>query len=289
MISSDKAVRPTNVMGVTKRISELLINSLQNGDTKFVSVRFGNVLGSNGSVIPIFKQQIAAGGPVKVTHPEMRRYFMTISEAVQLVLQASTMSRGGELFVLDMGEPVKILDLATNLILLSGMRPGKDIQIEFTGTRPGEKMSEELHTLEERTVPTYHEKIKIFVDRIAPREEMLRRIQQLSKICTARDPHRLLLELKSLVPEYTPSAQVLEACANQTRETGDLLRLAQSIELAGGLHVKVAGRDGEAVAAMSGGGEHRSLNGVEASSLQLYCSNPTSIGGRTSPSRAIHT
>jgi FlaA1/EpsC-like NDP-sugar epimerase len=147
MISSDKAVRPTNIMGTTKRIAELVLLALQNGRTKYVAVRFGNVLGSNGSVIPIFKKQIAAGGPITVTHPEMRRFFMTIPEACQLVLQASAIGKGGQICVLDMGQPVKIVDLARNLILLSGLKPDEDIKIEFTGMRPGEKLYEELSTL----------------------------------------------------------------------------------------------------------------------------------------------
>jgi FlaA1/EpsC-like NDP-sugar epimerase len=210
MISSDKAVRPTNVMGATKRVAELLIRSLQNRGTQFVSVRFGNVLGSQGSVVPSFKKQIAAGGPVTVTHPDMCRYFMTIPEAVQLVLQASTMGNGGEIFVLDMGEPVKIVDLARNLILLSGLRPDIDIPIKFTGIRPGEKLYEELSTYEEHTLPTCHQKIKIFAGSgIA--EHMTSRVNALRKLCEARDRRGLILELKDIVPEYTPSTEVLPA------------------------------------------------------------------------------
>jgi FlaA1/EpsC-like NDP-sugar epimerase len=208
MISSDKAVCPTNVMGVTKRVAELLIRSLQNRGTQFISVRFGNVLGSQGSVVPSFKKQIAAGGPVTVTHPDMRRYFMTIPEAVQLVLQASTMGNGGEIFVLDMGEPVKIVDLARNLILLSGLQPDIDIQIQFTGIRPGEKLYEELSTYEEHTLPTCHEKIKIFAGN-GMAERMTSRVKALRDLCEKRDHRGLILELRDIVPEYTPSAEVL--------------------------------------------------------------------------------
>ena len=209
MISSDKAVRPTNIMGATKRVAELLILELQNGGTSFVSVRFGNVLGSNGSVIPIFKQQIAAGGPVTVTHPEMRRYFMTIPEASQLVLQASTMGRGGEIFVLDLGAPVKIVDLARNLILLSGLRPDEDIRIEFTGVRPGEKLYEEFNSMEEETLPTRCEKIKIFTGNGLPSTGMERYLEALRDICARRDVPELVLTLKELIPDYNPSAQLL--------------------------------------------------------------------------------
>lgn len=209
MISSDKAVRPTNVMGATKRLAELVIRSLQNGSVKFVSVRFGNVLGSNGSVVPIFKRQIASGGPVTVTHPEMRRYFMTIPEACQLVLQSSTMGHGGEIFVLDMGEPVRIVDLARNLILLSGLRPDHDIKIEFTGIRPGEKLYEELSALGEDTLPTYHEKIKIFAGATVPWPEMEARLEDLRAACADRSLESLVLTMKDLVPEYNPSSDLL--------------------------------------------------------------------------------
>jgi FlaA1/EpsC-like NDP-sugar epimerase len=209
MISSDKAVRPTNVMGATKRVAELLLLALQNGRTRYVAVRFGNVLGSNGSVIPLFKKQIAAGGPVTVTHPGMRRYFMTIPEASQLVLQASTMGHGGEIFVLDMGAPVKIVDLARNLILLSGLRPDDDIKIEFTGVRPGEKLYEELNSMEEDTLPTPYEKIKIFTGNGLPSAAMEPYLESLRHICERRDAPGLVLTLKDLIPDYNPSAQLL--------------------------------------------------------------------------------
>ena len=210
LISSDKAVRPTNVMGATKRIAELILLALQNGRTKYVAVRFGNVLGSNGSVIPIFKKQIAAGGPVTVTHPEMRRFFMTIPEACQLVLQALAIGKGGQICVLDMGQPVKIVDLARHLILLSGLRPEEDIEIEFTGMRPGEKLSEELSTLLEDTVPSMHDKIRIFVGEGFPKEDMRIWLEALHDICAARDMGRLVVALKELVPDYSPSVHLLK-------------------------------------------------------------------------------
>lgn len=214
MISSDKAVRPTNVMGVTKRIAELVLLGLQNGCTKYVAVRFGNVLGSNGSVIPIFKRQIAAGGPITVTHPEMRRFFMTIPEASQLVLQASAIAEGGQICVLDMGQPVKIVDLAKNLILLSGLKPGEDIKISFTGMRPGEKLYEELSTLLEETLPTRHEKIRIFVGGGMPEADIQEWLDSLHEICAARDTGRLVVALKEIVLDYSPSAHLLKRAIN---------------------------------------------------------------------------
>ncbi len=210
MISSDKAVRPTNVMGATKRIAEMILGSLQNGGTQYIAVRFGNVLGSNGSVIPIFKKQIEAGGPITVTHPEMRRFFMTIPEACQLVLQAAAIGEGGQICVLDMGQPVKIVDLARNLILLSGLKPDEDIKIEFTGMRPGEKLYEELSSLLEDTVPTVHEKVRIFVGSGLPEGDLASWLGSLRDICASRDLGRLVVVLKEMVLDYSPSADLLK-------------------------------------------------------------------------------
>jgi FlaA1/EpsC-like NDP-sugar epimerase len=210
MISSDKAVRPTNIMGATKRVAELLLLALQNGRTRYVAVRFGNVLGSNGSVIPIFKKQIAAGGPVTVTHPDMRRFFMTIPEACQLVLQAAAIGEGGQICVLDMGEPVKIVDLARNLILLSGLRPEQDIKIVFTGMRPGEKLYEELTTMLEDTVPTPHDKIRIFVGNDLSGGDILAWLDCLRQTCKTRDAGGLVIALKEMVLDYSPSADLLK-------------------------------------------------------------------------------
>ncbi len=207
MISSDKAVRPTNIMGATKRVAELLISAMQNDSTNFVSVRFGNVLGSNGSVVPLFKEQIAAGGPVTVTDPNMERYFMTIPEASQLVLQASSMGNGGEIFVLDMGAPVRIMDLARNLIRLSGFQPDHDIRIEVTGIRPGEKIREELSTLEENTLPTRHPKIKIFKSPQTA-HPIMRHLDALQDLCDSRNVVGIVERLKRIVPEYRPSSFV---------------------------------------------------------------------------------
>lgn len=210
MISSDKAVRPTNIMGASKRVAELLLLALQDGRTKYVAVRFGNVLGSNGSVIPIFKKQIAMGGPITVTHPEMRRFFMTIPEACQLVLQAAVIGQGGQICVLDMGEPVKIVDLARKLILLSGFRPGEDIKIDFTGVRPGEKLFEEVSTMLEDTAPTVHEKIRIFTGNPVQEGDPLAWLDILRAACESRDTGRLILGLKEIVLDYSPSTFLLK-------------------------------------------------------------------------------
>jgi FlaA1/EpsC-like NDP-sugar epimerase len=211
MISSDKAVNPTNVMGLTKRVAELVVSSRpifhHISATRFVSVRFGNVLGSNGSVVPIFRAQIASGGPVTITHPDMRRYFMTIPEAVQLVLQASTMGKGSEVFVLDMGEPVRILDLARNMIRLSGHEPDVDIPIRFVGLRPGEKLFEELSTASDQVRPTCHEKIMIFCGPNLQYVAMQHWITELQELLAQRNDMGVLMHMMQIVPEYQPSGK----------------------------------------------------------------------------------
>ena len=207
LVSSDKAVRSTNVMGATKRVAELICSA---AGPKFRAVRFGNVLGSNGSVIPLFKKQIASGGPVTVTHPEIRRFFMTIPEAAELVLQAAAMGQGGETFVLDMGDPVRIQDLARNLILLSGLKPDVDIRIEFSGIRPGEKLYEELSGIDEDTVPTTHSKIRIFTGRSPSPETISRHLEDLRRSTEARDAAGVVLVLKELAPDYNPSGYLLK-------------------------------------------------------------------------------
>ena len=209
MISSDKAVNPTNIMGLTKRVSELVVSSMpssgSNGPVRFVAVRFGNVLGSNGSVVPLFRAQIANGGPVTVTHPEMRRYFMTIPEAVQLVLQASVMGKGSEIFVLDMGEPVRILDLARNMIRLSGHEPDVDIPIRFLGLRPGEKLYEELAAASDQIRPTCHEKIMIFCGPQLQYDKMEIWMRRLKQLLRRRNELEILLHIQQIVPEFRPS------------------------------------------------------------------------------------
>ena len=203
MISTDKAVNPTSLMGSSKRIAEMYIQDLnKTSKTHFVTVRFGNVLGSNGSVVPIFKKQIAQGGPVTVTHPEMKRYFMTIPEASQLVLQAATMGKGGEIFVLDMGEPVKIVDLARELIILSGFKPGEDIEIAYTGKRPGEKLFEELSIKGEDMQNTRHPKIGIWKNIPMDRQRLHAGINELVEIAQNQNHSDIISKVKNLVPEY---------------------------------------------------------------------------------------
>ncbi len=208
LISSDKAVNPTSVMGVTKRIAELMTKSLPCAPARTIAVRFGNVLRSNGSVVPLFEKQIAAGGPVTVTHPEMRRYFMTIAEASQLVLQVSAMSAGREIFGLEMGEPLKIVDLANELIRLAGFCPGEDIQIEFSGIRRGEKLFEELIAADEEALPTSHGKIKLISGSHDYLPDADCHLQHLREFCRTRDSAGLLREIRQLVPEYNPGPRV---------------------------------------------------------------------------------
>jgi FlaA1/EpsC-like NDP-sugar epimerase len=207
MISSDKAVNPICVMGATKRVCERIVSACWpgTGNTKCASVRFGNVLGSNGSVVPIFQAQIAAGGPIKVTHPDARRYFMTISEAVSLVLQASTKSDGSEIFVLDMGEPVRILDLAENMIRLAGKIPYEDIDIEFTGLRPGEKVIEQLSRDGEGLMATATEKMHVIHERPLAWDRVDRWIGELNELIAGREEAAIVEHLQTLVPEYKPA------------------------------------------------------------------------------------
>lgn len=208
MISTDKAVNPTNVMGASKRAAEIYVQSLaRRSRTTFVTVRFGNVLGSNGSVVPIFQEQIRKGGPVTVTHPEVTRFFMTIPEASQLVLQASSMGRGGEIFLLNMGEPVKIVKLAEELIRLSGLRPYEDIDIVFTGLRPGEKMYEELLLSGEGIVPTEHEMIMVARSESCDAEELGRKLEVLFAAARALDLQNIRSLLQGVVPEFIPPAE----------------------------------------------------------------------------------
>ena len=218
MVSTDKAVNPTNIMGCSKRLAEIYVQSLSlairkgevKGKTKFITTRFGNVLGSNGSVIPRFKEQIKNGGPVTVTHPEIIRFFMTIPEACRLVLEAGTMGNGGEIFVFDMGEPVKIADLARHMIELSGFRPDKDIKIEYTGLRPGEKLYEEVLSDKENTKETPHPKINVANVREYSYAEVAPQIDLLSQLSTDVKIKEMVIEMKSIVPEFISKNSTFE-------------------------------------------------------------------------------
>ncbi|KMQ71123.1 polysaccharide biosynthesis protein [Chryseobacterium koreense] len=213
MISTDKAVNPTNVMGASKRVAELFVQALQNTEgntTKFITTRFGNVLGSNGSVIPHFKKQIEAGGPITITHPDIVRYFMTIPEACDLVLQAGTMGNGGEIFVFDMGEPVKIQDLATRMIKLSGLEPHSDIKIIYTGLRPGEKLYEELLSDDAKTMPTPNEKIMVSKDPIMDFEEIDHYTRGITRASLRREKIEVVQLLKNIVPEFKSNNSIYE-------------------------------------------------------------------------------
>lgn len=213
MVSTDKAVNPTNVMGASKRSAELLVQSLQflpENKTKFITTRFGNVLGSNGSVIPLFKKQIEAGGPITITHPDIVRYFMTISEACELVLQASTMGKGGEIFVFDMGKPVKIKDLAIKMIKLSGKEPEKDILLKYTGLRPGEKLYEELLSDDAKNLPTPHHKIMVSMDPHKEYNEIKDLLEQIENAALSHDNNQIVRILKNMVPEFISNNSIFE-------------------------------------------------------------------------------
>jgi len=217
LVSTDKAINPTNVMGATKRLAEMICTAMQSTEdnqTHFITTRFGNVLGSNGSVIPTFRKQIATGGPVTVTHPEITRYFMTIPEACNLVLEAGAMGKGGEIFVFDMGESVKIVDLAKKMIRLSGFVPNKDISIVFTGLRPGEKLYEELLSSDENTQPTHHDKVMIAKVRDIDVEKMMYQIQHLRLAMRGGDEIEMVKALKAMIPEFKSNNSVFSDLDN---------------------------------------------------------------------------
>jgi len=227
MISSDKAVNPICVMGATKRVCERIVSARRPGgaEPRCVSVRFGNVLGSNGSVVPIFQEQIATGGPIKVTHPDARRYFMTISEAVSLAVQASTKSQGSEIFVLDMGEPIRIVDLAENMIRLAGRVPYEDIDIQFTGLRPGEKLTEEINGKSEDLLAPYMKNIQIIREHPLDWDVITGWIDELEELLAARHEPGIIAHIQKLVPEYNPapkwaSSQVVEMLVDDGSAAG---------------------------------------------------------------------
>ncbi|MDP8233312.1 MAG: polysaccharide biosynthesis protein, partial [Candidatus Saelkia tenebricola] len=211
LISTDKVVNPTSVMGATKRIVEMVLQAkAKSSRTKFMAVRFGNVLGSNGSVVPLFKKQIEDGGPITVTHPDARRYFMSVHEAVRLILQTGAIGEGGEIFILDMGEQIKIVDLARNLITLSGLKPGEDIAIKFTGLRPGEKLKEETLHDAERDKVTKHNKIYITQSNNFDSRKLRGQIKELEKLIKIRDERKIVKKIQEIVPLFTPGFQYNE-------------------------------------------------------------------------------
>jgi FlaA1/EpsC-like NDP-sugar epimerase len=247
MISSDKAVNPICVMGATKRVCERIVSARcqDSGGPKGASVRFGNVLGSNGSVVPIFQAQISIGGPVKVTHPEARRYFMTISEAVSLAVQASTRSQGSEIFVLDMGEPVRIVDLAETMIRLAGKVPYEDIDIEFTGLRPGEKLLEEINDGKNAGIlPRCLEKIQIIREQPLTWDIVTNWINELEILLTARQEPQLIQHIQKLVPEYKPAAKCTDEQGERKLLAGSSL-LSRSALLSGMRENRTAGKNGK--------------------------------------------
>jgi len=214
-ISTDKAVNPTNVMGASKRIAEIYIQSLnQKEKTKFITTRFGNVLGSHGSAIPLFRKQIENGGPITITHPDVTRYFMTIPEACQLVLEAGTIGKGGEIFIFDMGKSIKIVDIAKKMIKLSGLTLGRDIQITYTGLRPGEKLYEELLNDEENTIPTHHPLILIAKVKTYNHNEITQQINELIELIDAQDNFSIVKKMKEILPEFTSQNSVYEKLDN---------------------------------------------------------------------------
>jgi FlaA1/EpsC-like NDP-sugar epimerase len=227
MISSDKAVNPTNVMGVTKRIAELIMLGLSHEHTHYVAVRFGNVLGSNGSVVPIFQRQIRDGGPITVTHPEARRYFMTIPEAVQLVLQASVLGDSSEVFVLDMGKPMRVVDLARNMVRLSGLEPDREIEIIYTGLRPGEKLFEELMLEGEGIKHTSHAKIRVLSGTAVGLEQVRFWLDELAALVASKNVHGLVQMIQRIVPEYKPSEEILASAQVDRHDIGVSFRIAR--------------------------------------------------------------
>jgi FlaA1/EpsC-like NDP-sugar epimerase len=222
MVSTDKAVNPSNVMGASKRIAEKYVQSLQHHHrkstpeitTKFITTRFGNVLGSNGSIVPLFAKQIQDGGPITITHPEIIRYFMTIPEACQLVLEAGTMGKGGEIFIFDMGQPVKIIDLAKKMIRLAGFTPNEEIKIKIIGLRPGEKLYEELLNDTSKTLPTHNEKILIAQDVFDDFSELNNSIQEMADKALILSNEEIVIQMKKLVPEFKSMNSVFEELDN---------------------------------------------------------------------------